>query len=196
MRTEPTLLPNRSVVGLPSQYRRVRRLISGMVRISWVKLILIFFTIGIGCNQLGGATNNTTYDGKRIAQPGSIQWEIDRQAAKQRQELYRKRILIPTAAFSPNIPTMNGAIAADQARRVAAPLPVPSAPMGLFSRLLLFLAVLVATCLIGLKIFAPHVLACLLATIQPLDHCPGLGGSHRPKKPVRGGGLFPICGGL
>jgi len=174
MTTEPTLLPNRSVAGSSSHCGRVRRVVLGMAGISRVKFTLIFFTIGIGCNQLGGATNNTTYDGKRIAQPGSIQWEIDRQAAKQRQELYRKRILIPTDAFSPDIPTMNGAIAADQARRVAAPIPVPAAPLGLFSRLLLFLAVLVATALIGLKKFAPHVLVAYWQRFSPWIIAPGL----------------------
>jgi CheY-like chemotaxis protein len=150
--------------GLINQFKmavkgHVHRAISDVARASWLKSSLILIATALWCLPLHGATlTNAIEFQNSIPKPGSIQWDINHRLYKERQELYRKRMVIP-AVINTNVPIAAGTYLAFNRKIVAAPTPPPTGLFRMFLKLLVYAALFVLTGGLILHRFAPHVLA-------------------------------------
>jgi CheY-like chemotaxis protein len=138
-------MSGRFTTRLPSQ---------AVVKLFSVGLIVI---AGLWCVQLRGATNKISGFETPPPLPGSIQWEKIHRAAKERQELYRKRVSIP-GAVAQDVPRAEGAHFSNNQRVVAAPVQPPVVASGMLHKILFFAAMFAFIGVLLVKKFAPDVL--------------------------------------
>ena len=134
-----------STTGLPSQ---------AVVR--WFSIGLIIMA-GLWCVQLRGATNKISGFETPPPLPGSLQWDKIHRTAKERQELYRKRVSIP-GAVAQDVPRDEGANFANHQKIVTAPAQPPVVASGIFRKILFFAAMFTFIGVLLVKKFAPDVL--------------------------------------
>jgi len=143
------------------------RMVPRVARASWTKPSLILFTAGLWCLPLRGATDtNACQFETPPPQRGSIQWEINQQIAKERQERYRKRVPIPDATGG-NVPRSATASLINGPRIVAAPTSSPAISSGNVLQMLSFAAALVFTGVLIVRRFAPQVLVEITQLFNP-----------------------------
>ena len=106
---------------------------------------------------------------------GSIQWNIDQSAARERQESYRKRLPIP-GAIGRNVPRAATAILVNGPKIVAAPTPSPAASSGNVLRMLLFAVAFVLTGVLIVRRFASRVLVDINRRLNSWALAPAAGG--------------------
>ena len=73
-----------------------------------LKWLLILFASGLWCDSSIGDTNNAIIFEKPPAKLGSVQWDNNQHLTKQRQESYRKRVLMLPDAFGKEVPHADG----------------------------------------------------------------------------------------
>ncbi len=152
------------------------RLVPGVARASGIKAFLIVFTAGLGCLPLRGATDTNTCEFETPPpQPGSIQWDINHDIAKERQERYRRRVSIPDAVGG-NVPRSATASLINGPRIVAAPTPSPTASPGIVRQVFLFAAAFVLAGGLIVRRFAPHVLVDINQQFNPWAPAPAAAG--------------------
>jgi Response regulator receiver domain len=128
-----------------------------MARVSRIKLSLIFLVTGLWCLHLSGATGATNGFETPPPQVGSIKWQTIQSTAKQRQELYRKRVTIP-GAVTGNVTVANDALFAKHPE-VAVASQTPAISSGTLFKLFSIVVTFVFFGVLILWGFAPHVLA-------------------------------------
>ena len=131
-----------------------------------IKSFLILLTVGLWCFQSHGATNVFETPPPKI---GSIQWENLQRLAKERQELYRKRVPVP-GAMSADVPRAGGGNFATSPKIMAAqtqsPQP-PTAAHGMPYKILFFVVVFAFIGILVARKFAHHILADLNQRFNP-----------------------------
>jgi len=130
--------------------------------IAGVKSFLILHVAGLWCIQSHGITNGFETPPPKI---GSIQWQNLQRLAKERQELYRKRVPVP-GAMAADVPRAGGGNFATPLKTLTAPTPVP-AESGTPFKFLFFTAVFVFAGVLVVRKFAPDVLIDLNQRFNP-----------------------------
>ena len=153
--------------------------IGDWLAVARIKSFLILFTAGLWCVQLHGATNVFEMPPPTV---GSIQWEINHSITKERQERYRKRVLIPDA-IGGNVPRSATASLINGPKIVAAPTPSPPASSGIVWQVLFFAAAFVLTGVLMVRRFAPQVLVDINRQFNPWALSPAAG--REPSARVR-----------
>ena len=138
-------------------------MIFSAARASWIKSSLILLTAGLWCVQLHGATNGFETPPPKV---GSIEWENIQRLGKERQELHRKRMLVP-GAVATNVPRAEGANLVGSRKIMAAATQPPPAAFGMFFKILFFAAVFAFAGVLVVRKFAPHVLVDLNQRFNP-----------------------------
>jgi CheY-like chemotaxis protein len=152
-----------------------RRMVPSVARASWIKPSLILFAAGFWCLPLRGAADMNTGEFETPPpQPGSIQWEIIQQNARERQERYRKRVSIPDA-MGTNVPRSTAANLINGPKIAAAPTPSLPASSGIVLQLLFFAAAFVLTGVLIVRRFAPRVLVDINQRFSPWALAPAAG---------------------
>jgi len=152
-----------------------RRMVPGVARASWINPSLILFVAGLWCLPLRGAADMNTGEFETPPpQPGSIQWEIIQQNARERQERYRKRVSIPDA-MGTNVPRSTAANLINGPKMEAAPTPPSTASSGIVLQLLFFAAAFVLTGVLIVRRFAPRVLVDINQRFSPWALAPAAG---------------------
>ncbi len=107
------------------------------------RFALAFLVCELWCPSMqGAATNEAVISTPPPPERGSIQWEINQQQAKERQESYRKHVVIPGATNKdvPRINSLNApAVTANVTAKETAPLISPAT-----TRVLLFFLIMLA----------------------------------------------------
>jgi CheY-like chemotaxis protein len=143
------------------------RMVLGVLRTSSIKPFLILLAAGLWCFPLPGATDTKTREFETPPlQPGSIQWEINQQTAREQQGLYRKRVPIPDA-IGGNVPRSATASLVNGPRMVTAPTSAPTASSGIVLQLLFYAAAFTLTGILILQRFAPQILAGIYQQLNP-----------------------------
>jgi PleD family two-component response regulator len=156
-------------------------MISGMARASGMKSPLIFFTAGLWCLLLRGATDTNTYEfEKSLPKPGSIQWDINHRITEERQEIYRKHVPIPNAVDG-NVPRTTAASLVNGQKKLTAPTPSPPALSGMLFKMLFFAAAFVLTGVLVVRRFAPQVLVDINRQFNSLAPAPATEGDSLAK---------------
>jgi CheY-like chemotaxis protein len=127
------------------------------------KSFLILLAVGLWCVQSHGATNVFEPPPPKI---GSIQWENLQRLAKERQELYRKRVSVP-GAMATNVPRADGANLVGSRKIMAAATQPPSTASGMFFKILFFVVVFAFAGILAIRKFAPHILVDLNKRFNP-----------------------------
>lgn len=143
---------------------------------------MVLLAAGFCCAVLTGATNPPITSGFETPppEPGSIQWDKIQTLTKERQELYRKRVPIPSAVTGdvPRAADVN--LAYNQAIIATAQTSSTTDSSGISQSWLLVVA-----CIFGgffiLNRFAPHVLAELKQRLNPWVPAP-IGDRKAPEK--------------
>jgi CheY-like chemotaxis protein len=117
-----------------------------------IKSFLIFLAAGLWCFQLYAFTNGFETRPPKI---GSVQWENNQRLAKERQELYRRRVAVP-GAMAENVPEAGGANFIHKPATITAPASPPVAS-GKFFKILFYAAVFTFAGLMLVRKFAPEV---------------------------------------
>jgi CheY-like chemotaxis protein len=141
------------------------RMIFNVARASWFKAFLILLMAGLWCES-HGATNKISNFETPPPKMGSIQWDNIHRTAKERQELYRKRVAIP-GAVGKDVPRANGAAFGSNRKMMTSPAQPSPAASGLFRKILFFAVALAFTGVLVAGKFAPHVLAGLNQWFNP-----------------------------
>ncbi len=128
-----------------------------LARTAWIKLSLILLMAWLCCIQLRGATNKTSQFETPPPKIGSVQWEIIHQAAKERQELYRKRGSIADAVGA-DVPKADGANLANRQMMAVTQTPSQSAQTGMFPKILFYAALFAFAGVLTARKFAPNIL--------------------------------------
>ncbi|HEY5043773.1 MAG TPA: response regulator, partial [Verrucomicrobiae bacterium] len=137
---------------------------------------MVLLMTGLACQPLNGATVTNKYEFQNsIPKPGSIQWEIDHEIIKARQEQHRKRLAIPPSAMGSNVPRAATAYLVNGRKMAPEPAPVPVDESKIVLHLLLFTAALVLTGVLFARKFAPEVLADLNQRFNPWALPPVIG---------------------
>lgn len=130
--------------------------------IFWLLLILLN-----GLVPTYGATNN--YDRNFESPPpkiGSVQWELNQRMAKERQELYRKRLSIPDAVGE-NVPHANALNAAYSRASVMTQAQAPAADSGRLPGILFLAGVVALAWFLTVRKFSPEILVNLNQRFNP-----------------------------
>ena len=123
----------------------VQRSVPGAARALRVKPALVLFTAGLWCLSMPGTADTKTGQLESPPpEPGSIQWEIDHNLAKQRQENYRKRVPIP-GTLEENVPRSPTAILINGPRIEPVPTTVSTNAAGNVLQAFFFFAAFVLT---------------------------------------------------
>ncbi len=153
-----------------------RRMVPGTARSLWIGPSLIFAVAGLWCLPLRGATDAAATGFETPPpEPGSIQWDIIQQAARERQERYRTHLSIPNAVGE-DVPRSASASLINGPKIVTAPPPPPPASPGIVLRALFFAAAFTFTGFLILGKFAPQVLADINRQFNPWALAPAAGG--------------------
>ncbi len=140
-------------------------MIFGVAERAWIKIFVIMLAAGLGCAHLSGATNGSDLVDTPPAMPGSIQWDINRQIFKERQELYRKRVPLPNAVTG-NVPVAAGANLAS--RRMPTPEPPAAGTSSdTFIKRVLFFVLFTLIGILAVRRFAPYILHDLNQQLNP-----------------------------
>ena len=126
----------------------------------WLICVTTGFVLfaGRGMPAHGISTTNTIEFAKSLAQPGTVQWEVNQNLNQQQQESYRKRLSIPDAA-SPFVPR---AVSANLINGPKIPPVHPPSGAGAIERffhLCFFAAILLLSGGLLARRFAPELLA-------------------------------------
>jgi CheY-like chemotaxis protein len=128
---------------------------------------LILITAGLGGLPVRGInTTNTIEFAKSVPQPGSVQWETERELSKKSQETHRKRLSIEDAT-SPFIPRATQANLINGPKTLPVHLPSKAGVMERFLDLCFFTAILLLTAGLAARKFAPELLADLNQRYNP-----------------------------
>jgi len=128
-----------------------------MTRMSWIQSSLIFFVSALWCIQSGGATNNSSGFETPPPQVGSIKWQEIQTTARQRQELYRKRVAIP-GAVTGNVQAANNALFAKRPEVAMASTRASSVSIGTLYRSFFLLVIFVLGGVRIIQVFFPEVI--------------------------------------
>jgi len=144
-----------------------QRMVSGMALALWITPSLILFTAGLWCLPLLGATNTTAQKFETPPpRPGTIQWNIDQRVARERQERYRKHVLIPDA-LGRNVPRSAAASLVNGPKIVATPTSAATASAGKILQTCFFAAAFAFTGVLIVYRFAPQVLVDINRLLNP-----------------------------
>jgi CheY-like chemotaxis protein len=157
-----------------------RRMIFGLARAGWIKSSLILLLAGLWGMQLRGASHGST-NVFETAPPaiGSIQWEKIQSVTRERQELYRKRVLVP-GAVAEDVPQANNALFAKRSPVTAAPTQTSVTATGMPVKLFLF-AIALFLGGVGVRTFFPDVFAGLNRRFNPWALAPATGNGFSEK---------------
>jgi len=134
------------------------------------KIIPFLLAVGFGCLVAHGQTANrgTNYE---TAPPvrGSIPWEESQRLARERQELFRKRITVPGATAA-KVPHEKGAFSlGNHAIASARPGTAPLSPSpGIFQKTFFYLVLFLVAGIFAFRKFAPDDFARLNRRYNPL----------------------------
>ena len=132
----------------------------------------VLFAVGLWCLPVGGASNTNSLEFEtRPLEQGSIQWDINRSAAQELQERYRKRVRIPDAVGK-NIPRAASAVLVNGPKAEATPAPPPSLSSGNVLQALLCVTTFMLTGLLMVRRFAPGVLVDINRQFNPWATAP------------------------
>ena len=132
------------------------RIILCAIRSVCIKSSLILLAVGFWCAPLSGATNEDANFETPPPKPGSFEWETIQRLAKERQELYRKRVSIP-GVVTGEVPKAAGANLAYR-QQITPPPQAPSlaGASEKLTQILLYTTVLIFTGVLVARRFAPH----------------------------------------
>ena len=126
------------------------------------KFAVIFLSCGLLCRTVHGATNNATETNRPVIllppppERGSIQWEINQELVKERQESYRKHLVIP-GAMGKDVPRLNSLNAPPASLQMAAKKTAPLISPAAFRALLFFASVLALAAFLIIRKLPLHV---------------------------------------
>lgn len=136
-----------------------QRTASVVARVARLNPVIIFLAVALWCPALPGATRTNVYEfPKSIPKPGSTKWEISHDLAKEKQELYRKRLSLPNAVGT-NVPFASSAYLAFDRKPAPAPAAASTAWTGTLFKLFFFTVMLLFGGFFIARKFAPQVLA-------------------------------------
>ena len=106
-----------------------RTMQSSPVTSGWVKRSIIVLITAVWFLNLHGAPQTNVLEFQSsIAEPGSIQWQINQSKSRQQQELYRKHLTIPDL-LGTNIPLAANAYVAVSPPATTPPSAIPTNPL-------------------------------------------------------------------
>jgi CheY-like chemotaxis protein len=163
-RVIPFGLINQSKMAAPGYARQER---SEGARAAGIRLFLVLISAGLGCVPLCGIadTRNNNFE-TPPPDRGSVQWNNNQQTTRERQEHYRKRLLIPDAVGS-NVTLSATASLVNGQKLVAAPPPAPLVTPRAVQQAALFAAVLGLSGFLLVRRFAPQIMVELNRRYNP-----------------------------
>jgi CheY-like chemotaxis protein len=127
-------------------------------RPAWPQWLLIFWVTGLGCHELPGASTNVVSGFETPPmKPGSVQWENLQSNIKLRQELYRRRLVIPDAVAA-DVPKAAAANLGRSRPMTMAQAPSPTTLPGFVFKLFVCTGAFLVCGFFLARKFAPQVL--------------------------------------
>ena len=140
---------------------------SSPVTSGWVKRSIIVLITAVWFLNLHGAPQTNVLEFQSsIAEPGSIQWQINQSKSRQQQELYRKHLTIPDL-LGTNIPLAANAYVAVSPPATTPPSAIPTNPLSDRLKIFFYAALFVAAGAWMLRRLAPQLFADLFNWNNP-----------------------------